>query len=176
MVTDTPALVPGATEAGTEIPVMTRSGSGEGVRSFPGMVVGKREGFLVGTGAGVPGMVVGRRMGFLVGTGAGIPGMVVGRRMGFLVGTGAGIPGMVVGRRMGFLVGMGAGIPGMVVERRMGFLVGMGAGIPGTGVGRVTEIFPEEEGDPTMMRLLVPMLFVSSSSRTWSAQSAFTRI
>ena len=58
----------------------------------------------------------------------------------------------------------------------MGFLVGMGAGIPGTGVGRVTEIFPEEEGDPTMMRLLVPMLFVSSSSRTWSAQSAFTRI
>ncbi len=138
MVIDTPALVPGATEAGTEIPVMTRSGSGEGVRSFPGMVVGEREGVLVGRVAG--------------------------------------IPGIMVGRREGVLVGMVAGIPGIMVGRREGVLVGTIAGVPGTGVGRVTGIFPEEEGEPTMMRLLVPMLFVSSSSRTWSAQSAFTMI
>jgi len=135
MVTDTPALVPGATEAGTEIPVMTRSGSEEGVCSFPGTVVGK-SGLLVGTGDGVPGIVVGKS--------------------GLLVGTGDGVPGIVVGKS--------------------GLLVGTGNGAQGTGVMRVTGIFPDVEGDPRMMRLLAPMLFVSSSSRTSSVQSAFTRI
>jgi len=153
MVTDTLALVPGATEEGTEIPVMTRSGSGEGVRSFPGRVVGSREGFLVGTVPGVPGTGVGSREGFLVGTVPGVPGTGVGSREGFLVGTVPGVPGIMVGSREGFLVGMVAGVPV-------------------TDVGRVTG---REEGDPTM-RLLAPMLFVSSSSRTWSVQSAFTRI